>query len=148
MYKSYQTKGSEIKRSWRLFDAQNKILGRLATEMAIVLMGKDKKTYSPHMDQGDYVVVVNAKSVKVTGNKEKNKIYWSHSGYPGGLKSRTVAEMREKNPTKIIELAVRRMLPKNRLQDVRMARLKVFSGSEHLYSDKLKGEKATTASAQ
>ena len=75
MYKSYQTKGSEIKRSWRLFDAQNKILGRLATEMAIVLMGKDKKTYSPHMDQGDYVVVVNAKSVKVTGNKEKNKIY-------------------------------------------------------------------------
>ena len=134
LFQTYQTKGSDIKRSWHLVDAKDEILGRLATRVAGFLIGKHKKDYVPHLDMGDYVVVTNAASVKVTGRKEEQKTYYRHSGYPGGLKSRTLSEMREKHPTRVIELAVKNMLPKNRLQDKRMIRLKVFAGEEHKYT--------------
>lgn len=135
--KTYQPKASEIKREWHLIDAKSEMLGRLATKIAGLLMGKGKRTYSAHMDSGDYVVVTNARKVPVTGNKEKQKIYYRHSGYPGGLHQRTLAEQRVKNPTKIIELAVYNMLPKNKLRGPRMARLKIFSEESHPYDDKL-----------
>lgn len=140
MYKTYQPKGNNPTRAWHLTDAESKILGRLATQIVTKLMGKNKKTYSPHADEGDYVVVINADKIKVTGKKEKEKVYYSHSGYPGGLKARTLEEMRAKTPTRIIELAVRRMLPKNRLQAKRMARLKIYVGDQHPYGDKVKGQ--------
>lgn len=136
LFHTYQTKGSDIKRSWHLIDATDEILGRLATRAAGFLIGKHKKDYVPHLDCGDYVVVTNAARVKVTGRKEEQKTYYRHSGYPGGLKSRTLSEMREKHPTRVIELAVKNMLPKNRLQDKRMIRLKVFAGEEHKYGAK------------
>jgi large subunit ribosomal protein L13 len=126
LQKTYQPKETEIKREWHFLDAKGKVLGRLASQIATLLMGKHKKTYTPHLDMGDWVVVKNAKDVKVTGKKELLKIYYHHSGYPGGLKKVTFAQLREKNPAKIIELAVRRMLPANRLRDKRMKRLKVF----------------------
>lgn len=138
MYKTYQPKIAEITRNWHFYDADGKILGRLATDIATKLMGKHKKTYSTHMDSGDFVVVINAEKIAVTGKKEENKVYYSHSGYPGGLKERRLWEMREKNPKKIVELAVKRMLPKNRLQADRMARLKVFIGAKHPYAIQVK----------
>ena len=98
MLKTYQPKAKEITRNWHLFDAKGKILGRLATEIARVLIGKHKKTYAPHLDSGDYAVVVNAKEVAVTGKKEKQKVYYSHTGYPGGLKAARLEEVRKKNP--------------------------------------------------
>lgn len=129
--KSYQLKAKEIKREKHRFDAKGKILGRLATEIARLLMGKHKKTYSPHLDSGDYVTVVNAGQVEVTGKKEKQKVYYRHSGYPGGLRAEGFAELRKRNPKKIIEFAVWNMLPKNRLRKNRMTRLKVFAGQEN-----------------
>ncbi|MDO8599906.1 MAG: 50S ribosomal protein L13 [bacterium] len=134
---TYQPKAKDIKREWHLIDAKDKILGRLATGVARLLIGKHKKTYVPHLDSGDYVVVTNAESILVTGNKEKQKTYYRHSGYPGGLKSTTLGEMRKAHPTRIIELAVKNMLPKNRLQDKRMGRLKIFAGESHPYGNKL-----------
>lgn len=138
MFRTYQPKQAEIKRDWHLIDVKGKVLGRTATEIARLLMGKHKRNYAPHLDMGDYVVVINAEETRVTGKKEKQKIYWRHSGYPGGLKATRLEELREKNPTRIIELAVKRMLPTNRLRDKRMGRLKVFTGSEHPYGDKIK----------
>lgn len=138
---TYQPKASEIKRSWHLIDAKGMILGRIATECARFLIGKHKKTYSSHMDSGDYVVVINAKEVRVTGNKELQKTYYHHSGYPGGLSATTLRELREKSPTKIIEHAIHNMLPKNRLRSDRMTRLKVFAGSEHPYQGKVVSSK-------
>ncbi len=135
---TYQPKGAEIKRDWHLLDAQDQILGRLATQVASFLIGKHKKTFSPHLDSGDYVVVINAEGVRVTGKKETDKMYYSHSGFPGGLKTTAYRDLKEKSSTKVIEFAVYNMLPKNRLRKDRMARLKVFSGAEHKYSDKLK----------
>lgn len=135
MLRTYQPKAKEIIRNWHLFDAKGKILGRLATEIARILIGKHKKTYAPHLDSGDYAVVVNAKEVAVTGKKEKQKVYYRHSGYPGGLKAARLEEVRKKNPNKIIEHAVWNMLPKNRLRKNRMARLKVFAGEENPYED-------------
>lgn len=130
MYKTYQPKAKEIKREKHLFDAKGKILGRLATEVAKLLMGKHKRTYSPHLDSGDFVVVTNAKEVLVTGKKEKQKTYYRHSGYPGGLRAERLEELRARNPKRIIEYAVWNMLPKNRLRKKRMIRLKVFAGVE------------------
>lgn len=135
---TYQPKAKEIVRFRHFYDADKKVLGRLASEIATKLIGKHKKTYSTHLDSGDFVIVVNASKVVVTGKKEKDKVYYSHSGYPGGLKERTLSEMRAKNPRRIIELAVKRMLPKNRLQADRMARLKVFTGDQHPYQNKVK----------
>jgi len=136
--RTYQPKAKEVTRKWHLIDAEGQILGRLSTRLVSLLMGKGKVTYSAHMDSGDYVVVTNAAKISVTGNKEKGKIYYRHSGYPGGLRQQTLAEVRTKTPTKIIEKAVYNMLPKNRLRKARMARLKLFAGSEHKYQDKVK----------
>lgn len=136
--KTYQPKAKEVTRKWHLIDAEPEILGRLATRIAGLLMGKGKVSYSAHMDSGDYVVVVNAAKVQVTGNKEKGKVYYRHSGYPGGFREQTLGELRTKNPVKIIEKAVYNMLPKNRLRSDRMARLKLFAGAEHKYLDKVK----------
>lgn len=138
LHKTYQPKAKEIKREWHLLNAKEEVLGRLATRIAGLLMGKGKRTYSAHMDSGDYVIVVNAKEVPVTGNKDKAKIYYRHSGFPGGLRQRTLGEQRVINPTKIIEDAVHNMLPKNRLRGPRMTRLKVFAGAEHKYGGKIK----------
>ncbi len=131
MQKTYMQKTSDVKREWHLVDAQDKILGRLATDIAQKLIGKHKKDYTPHIDSGDFVVVLNAAQIAVTGKKEEQKKYYRHSGFPGGLKVRTLGELRETFPERIIEKAVKNMLPKNKLQSPRMARLKVFAGAEH-----------------
>lgn len=120
-----------VDRKWHLVDATGQVLGRMATRIALLLMGKRKPGYSPHLDLGDFVVVINAEKVKVTGKKLKDKIYYHHSGYPGGLKQRTFKELLEKHPERIIELAVKRMLPKNRLGRKMLKRLKVYKGPEH-----------------
>lgn len=134
---TYQPKGREIKREWHIFSAKDKILGRLATEIARLLMGKQKRTYSPHLDSGDYVIVTDAREVKLTGRKEEQKEYRRYTGYPSGLRIKSIRQLREEKPERIIEYAVRGMLPKNRLQSDRMARLKVFAGSEHPYNEKV-----------
>jgi len=134
--KTFQPKAKEIKRSWHLVDAKDKVLGRMASGIAKTLMGKDKASYAPHLDSGDWVVVINAREVKVTGKKEKQKIYYRHSGYPGGLKETPLFRLRQKSPEKIISLAVYGMLPDNRLRSRRMRRLLVFAGGEHPYKDK------------
>ena len=131
MKKTYSQKPSEVKRRWILIDAKDAPLGRLSTEIAKYLIGKYKASYTPHIDGGDYVVVVNAKETVVTGNKEEAKIYYRHSGFPGGIKDASLKEVREKFPERIIENAVKGMLPKNKLSDERMKRLKVYAGSEH-----------------
>ena len=120
--KTYQPTEKEVKRQWRLVDAKGQVLGRVATQIAMMLMGKNKRDYSPHMDNGDNVVVINAKDIIVTGQKASQKEYYSHSGYPGGFKVVSYSDMKEKHPTRILELAVKRMLPVNRLRDKRMAR--------------------------
>lgn len=132
------TKKSQIERKWHLLDAKGKILGRLASEIAQILMGKNKRYYVPYLDCGDYVVVINAGEVKVTGKKEKHKQYYSYSGYPGGLKATPLWKLRKEHPERIIEFAVKNMLPKNKLRDQRMARLKVFATENHPYKDKFK----------
>ncbi len=136
MFKTYQPKASDIKREWHLIDVKDQVLGRQATKIATLLIGKHKKTYTPHLDMGDNVVVINAGQVRLTGRKEEQKTYYRYSGYPGGLKKTPVARMRKEHPARIIELAVRNMLPKNRLQDPRMTRLKVFAKEEHQYANK------------
>lgn len=136
--KTYQPKAKDIKHKWHLVDAQGKVLGRVATHITQLLMGKNKKSYAPHMDMGDYVVVVNAAMVAVTGKKAKNKVYYRHSGYPGGLKEIKFSKLILEQPEKIIERAVYGMLPANRLRDKRVRRLKVFVGNTHPYTDKFK----------
>ncbi len=136
--KTYQPKHKDIKRDWHLLDANGKVLGRLATEAVKILMGKHKANYSGHMDMGDNVVVINAEKVEVTGRKELQKSYFSHSGYPSGLKEVKYAAMKKKNPARIIELAVGGMLPKNRLRDKRLKRLRIYAGEKHDYGDKFK----------
>lgn len=132
--KTYSQKTSEIERRWILIDAKDAMLGRLSTQIAKYLIGKYKPTYTPHIDSGDYVVVINAAEVPVTGAKETDKIYYRHSGFPGGIKDAQLKEVREKFPERIIEAAVRGMLPKNKLSPERMARLKIFAGSEHAHA--------------
>lgn len=130
--KTYSQKPVEVERRWVLIDAETApTLGRLATEIATYLTGKNKVTYTPHTDGGDYVVVINAEKVKVTGNKEEDKMYYRHSGFPGGLKEASLKEVRIKDASMIIEKAVKGMLPKNKLQEERMKRLRVYNGSEH-----------------
>lgn len=132
--KTFSQKPAEVTRSWFLVDASEAPLGRIATIIADKLIGKNKPTYTPHVDGGDYVVVVNAEKVVVTGDKETGKVYYRHSGFPGGIKDATLAEVREKAPERIIEAAVAGMLPKNKLSAARMARLKVFVGDEHAHT--------------
>ena len=130
------TKLNDIQRAWHLIDVSDKILGRVSTDIAKLLMGKGKPYFVRNLDCGDFVVVVNARSVKVTGTKEKNKVYARHSGYPGGFKSETLGQLRERKPEDIIVHAVKGMLPQNKLRDKMLNRLKVFEGQEHSYQDK------------
>jgi len=132
--KTYSQKSSEIKRDWYLIDAKSMPLGKLAVVIADKLMGKSKVTYTPHTDNGDYVVVINAKELVVTGNKMAGKSYYRHSGFPGGLKELSLAEVIEKDPSYAIKEAVKGMLPKNKLAADRMARLRVFEGAEHTHT--------------
>jgi len=126
--KTYSTKASEIKRQWHTIDASDKVLGKLATQAASFLMGKHKPIFSRNLDSGDFVVITNAEKVQVTGNKTKQKLYYRHSGYPGGLKSINLEKLLETNPTRVIEYAVKGMLPKNRLRAGMMKRLRVYAG--------------------
>ncbi len=132
------TKANDIKREWHLIDVKDQTLGRVSSKIAQLLMGKSKSYFVRNLDCGDYVVIVNAKNVKVTGRKEVQKRYNRHSGYPGGFKSETLKELRIRKPEDIITHAVKGMLPDNRLQDRMLARLFVFSGEEHKYQDKFK----------
>ena len=129
--KTFSLKYSEVSRDWVVFDASGKILGRFATKIADKLRGKDKPTFTPHVDGGDFVVVINADKVKVTGNKAEQKKYYKHSLYPGGLKEKSYKEVLESTPERIIENAVKGMLPKNKLGKSIIKKLKVYSGSEH-----------------
>jgi large subunit ribosomal protein L13 len=131
MTKTFVPKEQDIKREWFLVDAENKSTGRLAVEIAALLRGKNKPTFAPHVDMGDFVVVVNAEKIALTGNKEETKIYQDYTGYPSGLKKVPAKMIREKNPTRILMQAVRGMLPKNRLSRRLITRLKVYTGSEH-----------------
>ena len=132
--KTYSQKTSEIKREWWVIDASSLPLGKLAVVIADKLMGKSKVTYTPHIDNGDYVIVTNAKNIKVTGEKMTQKMYHRHSGFPGGLKDLTLAEIIEKDPALAIQQAVKGMLPKNKLQADRLARLRIFEGTEHAHA--------------
>lgn len=131
--KTYNQKASEINREWYLIDASTMSLGKLAVIIADKLMGKSKVTYTPHIDNGDYVVVINAKDIVVTGDKMVQKKYYRHSQYPGGLKELKLEEVLEKNPTRVIREAVKGMLPKNKLAADRLKRLRVFEGAEHTH---------------
>lgn len=134
--KTYQAKKSEIEHNWHLIDAKDSILGRLSSDTVKLLMGKNKVNYTPHMDMGDFVVVINAAKIKLSGKKDKQKVYQKHSGYPGGFKEVKFEKLISEQPEKVIEIAVKRMLPDNRLRKFRMNRLKVFAGSDHLFADK------------
>lgn len=134
--KTHQPKHKDIKREWHLIDAKGKVLGRLATEVARLLIGKHKPNYATHMDMGDCVVVVNAKEVELTGRKKDQKVYYRHSGYPGGFKEVKFKKMMENHPERVIQLAVNGMLPKNRLHKKRIVRLKIFAGESHSYKDR------------
>ena len=129
--KTFSLKNTEVSRDWVVFDASDKILGRFATKIADKLRGKDKPTFTPHVDGGDFVVVINADKVKVTGNKAEQKKYYKHSLYPGGLIEKSYKEVLESTPERIIENAVKGMLPKNKLGKSIIKKLKVYSGSEH-----------------
>ncbi len=129
--KSYIAKPAEVDHKWYVIDAEGKTLGKLAVEAAMILRGKKKPIYTPHIDCGDYVIVVNAEKVHVTGKKESDKIYVSHSGYPGGLKEVPLGEMRAKKPEEIIRHAVKGMMPKGRLGRQMYKKLKVYAGPEH-----------------
>ena len=129
--KTFNLKSTEVDRDWVVFDASDKVLGRFATKIADKLRGKDKPTFTPHVDGGDFVVVINADKVKVTGNKADQKKYYKHSLYPGGLKEKSYKEVLESTPERIIENAVKGMLPKNKLGKSIIKKLKVYSGSEH-----------------
>lgn len=129
--KTYSTKASDLEAGWHVVDASGKTLGRLASEVATILMGKHKPTYSPHLLSGDFVIVLNASKVRVSGKKAEQKLYYRHSGYPGGLKSTTLGKMMETHPTRVIEYAVKGMLPHNRLGRQMIRRLKVYAGDTH-----------------
>ena len=129
--RTYNAKPGEVERRWYVVDADGQTLGRLATRIADTLRGKDKAQYTPHVDTGDVVVVVNAEKVRVTGNKLDQKRYYRHSGYPGGLRSRTLREQLERRPTEVIRKAVKGMLPRNRLARQQLNKLKIYAGPEH-----------------
>lgn len=133
-FKTYSQKPAEVSRKWILVDASEAPLGRLSTFIATRLTGKYKPTFTPHVDDGDYVVVINAKNAVVTGNKEIAKKYYKHSGFPGGIRTESLSELRTKYPERIIEEAVKGMIPKNKLATERMNRLKIFAGEEHSHN--------------
>lgn len=129
--KTTMAKANEVDRKWYVIDAEDKVLGRLATEVANILRGKNKPIYTPHVDTGDFVIVINAKKVKMTGNKWDDKIHASHTGYPGGRREVVYKEIREKHPERVIEYAVKGMLPKSRLGRSMFGKLKVYAGPNH-----------------
>ena len=131
MQKTWNAKPGEVTRQWYLVDAEGQTLGRLATRIADTLRGKGKAEYTPHVDTGDFVVVVNAEKIQVTGNKLDQKMYHRHSGYPGGLRSRTLREQLERRPTEVLRKAVKGMLPRNRLGRAQIGKLKIYVGPEH-----------------
>lgn len=131
MRTTYMAKPNEIERKWYVVDASGQTLGRLASQVAAILRGKHKPTYTPHVDTGDHVIIINADKIALTGNKWEDKKYYRHSGYPGGLKVRTAREMREKHPERMLELAIRGMLPKGSLGRKMFKKLHVYAGSEH-----------------
>lgn len=134
------TRANQIMRVWHLIDVKDQTLGRIATKIALLLMGKGKPYFVRNLDCGDYVVVINAKTVAVTGKKEEKKVYIRHSGYPGGFKSETLKELRQRKPEDIIIHAVKGMLPDNRLKDRMLARLFVYAGENHEHQDKFKSQ--------
>lgn len=136
--KTYSPKAKEIKRSWHYIDLKDQVLGRAATRIAAWLIGKNKPYYASHLDCGDYVVAINAEKINVTGKKRKQKMYYRHSGYPGGFKQIPFERMMSKDARKVVELAVRGMLPKNKLRDRSMRRLKIFTDEKHPYENVLK----------
>ena len=129
--RTFSPKPADIQRAWHVVDADGLVLGRLATEVARVLRGKHKPIFAPHMDTGDFVIVVNAEKIAVTGDKRSAKLYHRHSGYPGGLKTRTLQEMLDRRPEEVIRLAVKGMLPRTRLGRKQLTKLKVYAGPEH-----------------
>lgn len=132
--KTFSQRTEDTSREWFLIDAAEIPLGRMATQVANLLIGKSKVTYTPHVDNGDYVVVINANKLIVTGDKETGKIYYRHSGFPGGITDATLAEVRAKHPERIIEEAVKGMIPRNKLAAGRLARLRVFAGEDHSHT--------------
>ena len=139
MTKTFLPSAKEVEttRKWHHIDATGQTLGRLATKIAVLLMGKHKKTYTPHMDCGDFVVVTNAGKIKLTGKKMEQKVYFSHSGYAKGAKETPVKRVLENNPTRVLELAVKRMLDENKLRAPRMKRLRLFAGEEHTFTERM-----------
>lgn len=131
MKTTYYAKPGEVKREWLLVDAEGKVLGRLAAQIASILRGKNKPQYTPHIDTGDFVVVINADKIRVTGNKEESKVWYKYSGFPGGLKHETYRQAMEKHPEKILERAVKGMLPKTTLGRAQFTKLKVYAGPDH-----------------
>ena len=135
--KTYTAKKETVERQWVIVDAQDQVLGRLATRVATILRGKNKPIFTNHVDTGDFVVIVNAEKIRLTGNKLDDKTYYSHSGYPGGIKGMTAREMLEKKPEQVIKIAVKGMLPKNRLGSKLISKLKVYAGPDHPHEAQL-----------
>ncbi len=131
MKTTYYAKPGEVQREWVLIDAEGKVLGRLATQIAAILRGKNKPQFTPHIDTGDFVVVINAEKIRVTGNKEEDKAWYRYSGYPGGLKKETYKQAMAKHPERILERAVKGMLPHTSLGEAQFSKLKVYAGPEH-----------------
>lgn len=129
--KTYSAKKEDVVRQWVVIDAQDQVLGRLASKVAHILRGKNKPIFTNHVDTGDFVVIVNAEKIRLTGNKLDDKIYYWHSGYPGGIKARTAREMLEKKPEQVIKIAVKGMLPKNRIGSKLISKLKIYAGPDH-----------------
>jgi large subunit ribosomal protein L13 len=140
--KPYQTKASELNPEWHLLDAEGQTLGRLASKIALLLQGKHKPIYVPHLNTGDFVIVVNAEKIHVTGAKRDQKIYYKHSGYHGGLKERTMAQVLERTPERVLIAAVKGMLPKNALGRHMLSRMKAYAGPDHPHEAQLKGSGA------
>ncbi len=138
--KTHAVKASEIQRKWEVIDANGETLGRLASRIAQTLKGKHKPIYSPHLDVGDFVVVVNSEKIRVTGDKLEDKMYYRHSGYPGGLKTESLRDMLAKHPTRVVEHAVKGMLPHNALGKAMLSKLKVYAGPTHPHEAQVKGQ--------
>ena len=148
MIKTYSTKASDIKREWHVINVEDKVLGRVATQIASLLMGKHKAMFNRNGDVGDYVVVLNAKKIRVTGDKAKQKLYYRHSGYPGGFRTTSLENVLENHPERVIEHAVKGMLPHNRLSAPMMSRLRVFVDETHPYGGQLTKATAKAAEAE
>jgi len=140
---TYATKLSDIKRAWHLVDAKDQVLGRLATQVAVKLIGKHKSYFTPHLDCGDYMVIINSDQIAVTGRKKEQKSYYRHSNYPGGFQSITIGEQLKKDSRVALKLTISKMLPKNKLREPRLNRLKIFKDDKHIYQDKFRPKAET-----